>query len=300
MTVMLMCIALLTGATSSPANAQSPDDRYFDKKKLKLTPREKTGLDLQNNWRGSSTSETDFPATGNAGIIRYQYGTSQPSIICAVLQVCDVELQPGEKVQSLHLGDSSRWSVEPAVTGIGENQIIHLIIKPTDVGLETSMVVGTDRRTYHMRLRSHRFQYMPRVAFSYPEDDQAKWAALLERETKENAKQREERTIPQTKEYLGDLNFDYRISGEATWKPVRVYNDGVQTVIQMPATMKQKEAPALLVIRKEGGVFTSEETAMVNYSLQGDRYIVDQVFDRAVLIAGVGSSQDRITIERGK
>ena len=42
------------------------------------------------------------------------------------------------------------------------------------------------------------------------------------------------------------------------------------------------------------------ETVMVNYRVQGDRYIVDTVFDKAILIAGVGKSQDRITIQRGK
>ena len=81
---------------------------------------------------------------------------------------------------------------------------------------------------------------------------------------------------------------------------MRVYNDGRKTIIQMPSTMAQTEAPALLVVRKDGGVFTDDETVMVNYRVQGDRYIVDSVFDKAILIAGVGSSQDRVTIQRGK
>jgi type IV secretion system protein VirB9 len=64
--------------------------------------------------------------------------------------------------------------------------------------------------------------------------------------------------------------------------------------------MAQTEAPTLLLVRKEGGHFTEDETAIVNYRLQGDRYIVDAVFDKAILIAGVGSSQDRVTIVKGK
>ena len=46
---------------------------------------------------------------------------------------------------------------------------------------------------------------MPRVAFSYAEDSGAKWDAIKARETKE----KQERTIPQTGEYLGDLSFAY-------------------------------------------------------------------------------------------
>ena len=112
---------------------------------------------------------------GADGTIRFLFGATQPSIVCAVLQVCDVELQPGEQVNSLHLGDTARWTVEPAVTGSGSVAVQHLIIKPMDTGLETSLIVTTDRRTYHLRLRSHRTEFMPRVAFTYPDDAMAKW-----------------------------------------------------------------------------------------------------------------------------
>lgn len=214
--------------------------------------------------------------------------------MCAVLQVCDVALQAGEQVNSIHLGDTARWTVEPAITGSGASETLHLIIKPMDVGLSTSLVVTTNRRTYHMRLRSHRTEYMPQVAFSYPEDALAKWETVRLRDQQD----REANTLPQTSEYLGDLDFDYDLSGNAPWKPVRVYNDGKKTVIQMPASMAQTEAPSLLVVRKEGGLLKDDETVMVNYRIQGDRYIVDTVFNKAILIAGVGSSQDRVTISR--
>jgi type IV secretion system protein TrbG len=68
----------------------------------------------------------------------------------------------------------------------------------------------------------------------------------------------------------------------------------------MPASMSQSEAPILLVVRKDGGLFTDEESVQVNYRLQGNRYIVDSIFDKAILVAGVGSSQDRVTIQKGK
>ena len=68
----------------------------------------------------------------------------------------------------------------------------------------------------------------------------------------------------------------------------------------MPRSMEQTEAPTLLVVRRDGGLFRDAETVMVNYRVQGDRFIVDTVFDKAILIAGVGSGQDRVTITRGK
>lgn len=290
----LIAMAVLV-ALSSPAVANTTDlaDQYFNGTNPTLTDQEKAALALAKKTAGASTMA---PVSGGDGSVRFVYGAQKPSIVCAVLQICDVALQAGEQVNSIHLGDTARWIIEPAVTGSGAAEIVHLIIKPLDVGLETSLVVTTNRRTYHLKLRSHRTEYMPQVAFTYPEDALAKWEMVQRRESVE----RERQTIPATKEVLADLDFNYSVEGEASWKPVRVYNDGQKTVIQMPTTISQGEAPTLLVIREEGGLFSDDETVMVNYRVHGDRYIVDSIFDKAILIAGVGGSQDRITIARGQ
>lgn len=56
----------------------------------------------------------------------------------------------------------------------------------------------------------------------------------------------------------------------------------------------------MLLVRKDGGFFSDEETVMVNYRIQGNRYIVDTVIDKAILVTGVGKDQDRVTITREK
>jgi type IV secretion system protein VirB9 len=123
-----------------------------------------------------------------------------------------------------------------------------------------------------------------------------KWETMRAHEEKEV----QAKTLD-TGEYLGNLDFHYKIEGTSRWKPVRVYNDGVKTIIQMPATMSQTEAPTLLVLRGKDSMLPwgkDAEEVMVNYRVQGDRYIVDTIFDKAILIAGVGSRQDRVTILR--
>jgi type IV secretion system protein VirB9 len=282
-------------ATAAEPTDKKLADLYFSGKNLTLTQQEHDALAVSQQWRSASPTGMQ-PVVGTDGAIRYLFGAQQPSIVCAVLQVCDVELQAGEQVNSIHLGDTARWMVEPAITGSGAAEVQHLIIKPMDIGLETSLIVTTNRRTYHFRLRSHRTEFMSRVAFTYTEDALAKWSAIKTREVKE----KQERTIPQTGEYLGDLNFGYDVAGNAAWKPIRVYNNGTKTIIQMPIAMAHTEAPTLLVVRKDGGWFSDDEMVMVNYRVQGDRYIVDTVFDKALLIAGVGSNQDRVTITREK
>jgi type IV secretion system protein TrbG len=58
----------------------------------------------------------------------------------------------------------------------------------------------------------------------------------------------------------------------------------------MPGAMKTTDAPALMVQAGSG-------TQMINYRLSGnDTYVTDRLFDKAVLVAGVGRDQDRVTI----
>lgn len=292
----ILLTLVIPGAIAGPPDMA---DLYFSDKNPTLTTQEKQAITIAEKWKATNPTGMT-PTSGPNGTITFLYGAQQPSIVCAVLQVCDVSLQAGEQVNGISLGDAVRWSVEPSIEGSGLTEVQHLIIKTLDVGLETSLVVTTNRRAYNLQLRSHRTQYMPKIAFSYPEDAMAKWEAIKHRETTE----RQEKTIPQTGEYLGDLNFEYEIepNGPIAWTPVRVYHDKQKTIIQMPEAMLQTEAPSLLVVRREGGWFEDDETVMVNYRIDrtNQRYIVDTVFDKAILIAGVGSNQDTVTIQRVK
>lgn len=282
--------ALLLPCLAFAGQADDMANRYFSDKTLALNEQEQTALAIGKRWQtGQATSK---PVAGRDGAINYIYGSGQIRVVCAVLQVCDVSLQPGEQVNNLNVGDP-RFTVEPAITGNGASQRLHLLIKPLDVGLDTSLVVTTDRRTYHFRLRSTRNEFMPYVSFTWPDEAEAKWAAIRLRQQQE----KHDNTLPETGEYLGRLHFNYRVVGRARWKPVRVYNDGVKTIIEMPGAMQQTEAPSLLVM-KGRGLFAKPETVMVNYRLQGSRFIVDSVFDKAVLVAGAGRGQEKITIQR--
>jgi P-type conjugative transfer protein TrbG len=285
----------LAPVTAYSAPADDVDDTYFTRPDPDLTDQEQVGLDIAKEWKAANGKGLK-PTPGPDGSVSFLFGASQPSIVCAVIQVCDIELQAGEQVNSIHLGDAARWTVEPAITGFGGNEVQHLIIKPMDVALNTSLIVTTNRRTYHLRLRSTRSDYMPRVTFTYMEEAMKKWEAAKAN----NEQEHEKKIIPETGEYLGNLDFNYQIEGNSNWKPVRVYNDGKKTILEMPQTMSQTEAPTLLVLRKEGGVFTDDEQVMVNYRVQHDRFIVDSLFDKAILISGVGDGQDRVTITRGK
>lgn len=259
--LLVMAMAMTASSGSATELVLPPlDDVYFESgQNPTLTPQEQEALALARQWQnGGNGGQADGthlqPVQGRDGSIRFLFGAQQPSIVCAVMQVTDIELELGEEINSIHLGDAARWLVEPATTGAGVAQVQHVVIKPVDIGLETSLMLTTNRRTYHLRLKSHKTQYMPRVAFIYPDAIMARFSAEKNRRKVE----REKQTLPESGEYLGHLDFDYHISGDGI-KPLRVYNDGMKTIIQMPERVP--EAPTLLVLN-------DGEEVLANYRLQ--------------------------------
>ncbi len=245
-----------------------------------VTANEAKGMGISGQWRGSRGLVTK----GADGKVIFLFGEVQPSVVCSPLQVCDIELQGGEVVRDVLVGDTVRWKVEPATSGAAGGQAIHLIVKPSEPGLVTSMVVTTSRRTYHIQLKSHSSQYVARVGFEYPEDVSAKLDDI-------NARL-EASTIPGAGVPAEQLNFSYSVSGRAGWRPTRVYSDGLKTYIQFPRSISGQDAPVLFVT--SGG-----QNRIVNYRMKNDMMVVDYHIDRAVLVSGVGRSQEKVTIRRG-
>ena len=85
----------------------------------------------------------------------------------------------------------------------------------------------------------------------------------------------------------------YRISGNPRWRPINVYNDGRKTFVVMTEEMTKTEAPAMLVLRRNNQLFGYDKV-LANYRVQRKTYIVDGVFDRAILVSG----RDKVTIAR--
>ncbi|HLN22639.1 MAG TPA: P-type conjugative transfer protein TrbG, partial [Patescibacteria group bacterium] len=66
--------------------------------------------------------------------------------------------------------------------------------------------------------------------------------------------------------------------------------------IQFPAAMASADAPALVALGNDGGLFTSPSEQLVNYRLSGSTFVVDKVLTKAALISGVGSAQQRVVL----
>jgi P-type conjugative transfer protein TrbG len=258
---------------------------------LRSTPRRRT----EQRLRAAGRTAGKMPTTGPDGVVRYLYGATMPSIVCAPLMVCALELQPGEVVQPpVTLGDSVRWKVMPGMSGDGASRTTLVMIKPTDAGLVTNMVLPTNRRVYSVKLVSTQHQWMPRVAFDYPDDTQNAWGAYQMKAAFGAAA-----SALATGESTANLDFGFRLSGDNPgWKPVRVYTDGLKTFIEFAPAAMHAEAPALVALADDGGWFSKPSSQVVNYRQMGNRFVVDSVLSKAALVSGVGGSETRVTITR--
>lgn len=198
-------------------------------------------------------------------------------VTSSVEHVTDVQLKPGEQLTSSPTsGDTVRWNIAVMKSGSGVREVTHLIIKPLDEDVSTNLVVATDQRVYQLKLVSGTY-HMPVVSWTYPEDfEEATKLAIKRAESQESILSPDR------------LNFAYKISDEnVSWKPVRVFDDGNKTFIQVPPHAKTAELPALFLI--EDG-----EPLLVNYRVKGGFYILDRLMTKAELRIG---PDDSVTIE---
>jgi P-type conjugative transfer protein TrbG len=256
-----------------------------------LSPQEQAGVKMTDEWAAKSA---EFQTQSNLnGSVVLSFNSSLPTVTAAVLELTDVELQAGESVASVNIGDTARWVIVVTNSQEGELQRPHLIIKPLDEGLKTSLVVTTTKRTYHLLLQSSFDRFMHYVTFAYPEDPEV--TALQQRRAAElaalqaasaKAKADAEAKLPKPTVPGPPLpTVYYRIEGKAPWRPLYAYTDGVKTYIRMSPGMSQTEAPSLLALRRGKG-WWGDDKVMVNYRVQQGRYVVDSVIDRAVMVIG--------------
>lgn len=203
-------------------------------------------------------------------------------------QVTDIALQEGEQLVGpgpVAAGDTTRWIIGDTLSGAGAGQRVHILVKPTRTGLATNLVINTDRRTYHVELRSVPDTYMASVSWTYPQD------ALIAIGARARIAAATAGDVPGVD--LEALNFRYRIEGDrVAWRPVRVFDDGHQVFIELPPGIGQADLPPLFVLGAKG------QGELVNYRLRGRYLIVDRLFAGAELRLASGKSEKRVRILR--
>jgi len=197
-------------------------------------------------------------------------------VYCSPLHITDIMLQPGEKLtESPAAGDTIRWIIAVTSSGSGNKKRVHILLKPVTDELHTNLVVTTSRRVYHLQIHSfkNRNQAQAGVSWRYPNENLPSMQSFI------NSQNLDDENY-QVNVDVKHLNFRYALDGKARWKPIRVFDDGKKTYIQFPDNISVGELPPLFVVSYE------DKPQIVNYRFKSNFYIVDRLFQKALLQIG--------------
>ncbi|MFW2344405.1 MAG: TrbG/VirB9 family P-type conjugative transfer protein [Brevundimonas mediterranea] len=196
----------------------------------------------------------------------------------APLRVTTLTLGEGETLIAKAAGDTVRWQIGEALSGEGAAQRVHVLLKPLERGLETNLVLTTNKRVYLIDLKSGSpGAFNTAVAWAAPAAE-VRPAVGDPVESERDIRVPDPVVLPE-----GALDARYRLEprGRAPrWTPTAVFNDGLRTFIAFPPELQVDEAPALFVVSPDG------EAQLVNYRQAGGLFIVDRVLERAELRLG--------------
>lgn len=212
----------------------------------------------------------------------------RPIITCAPLHLCIVQLEQGEIINNIDLGDSADWMVSTALVGTKTDGSYQVVVKPKLYDIATDMVITTNKRTYNIGLLSQKGQTTFVASFYYPQET---LDALNNQLSQQDQSITQNKVSSTTLTNLNHLNFNYVLKGGyVAWAPTRVFDDGDKTFIQMPAISEELNLPVLYILR-------NKQLALVNYRYKKPYYVLDGLFSKAFLISGKGSSQQRLEID---
>ena len=207
----------------------------------------------------SATQKIDYTqdaanSQDNSTVV-FKYAPNQLyKIYCRAGYLTDLSLKKGETVTFVGGGDTSAWAVEKTTV----DGAPHIYIKPTVATNTTNLIITTNKRSYQLILNTSDW-YNPMVTWTYGQEEQSA-INLGEKQS----------VISEIKGNVESLNFNYKISGESSVRPVAVFDDGEKTILKFDKIPKRLPS---LFIRSKGKII------MANYKIRDNCYIVDAVAD---------------------
>ncbi len=247
---------------------------------------------------------------GQATFIGLHFAERQEfTIKCVVGLECDVQLEPGERVNDGFNAQKGEWDPHMAYTGAGRMPLPHLILRPSLNARRTNIILTTTRRTYYLLLIPVKSSDPIYYSFQYDSTTYRNLANLavatqtaLKGQTSPGAHPAPTATPADVADLHGvciDYHYTYTIdryladdhphnakpSSDAfpgEWKPQMVCSDGQHTYVQLTP---QKQLPVDLPI---AFALTAEGDTIINSTFNANRwrYTVDGVYTDIVLELG--------------
>ena len=177
-----------------------------------------------------------------------------------------IEFSPDERIENIAVGDAMRWQVTP------NKRADLLFLKPAQRSGRSNMTVVTDRRRYNFELTAAagaacaRGEMVYDLRFRYPAEPPAA------------ATPTPIATAPEAPPPApAPRNTAYSFTGSAANVPQRAFDDGKSTYLRWADGI---DTPAIYALG------TDKSERLVNYTIEGDYVVLDEVAPAYVLRRG--------------
>ncbi|QQD71594.1 TrbG/VirB9 family P-type conjugative transfer protein [Acidithiobacillus ferrivorans] len=258
----------------------------------------------------SQAMDNTLPVIGGAdGTVTSLAGGSlagRPVLVCSPLHTCIIELPGGVKPVTTVGVSPSEWNVQQAMVG----KQPEIFLSPKFKGLHQNIVVAaTDQGrpiNYEIRLVSDAVRYVPALKIEDSGGEVRSWKAApadpdnaLAGHSDTDHRGKTLRVLPLPNIRLNHINLHWSIHcGGGGWfsssdckpiRPLRVYDDGTHTFIDMPHGLASHGGFPILQARNASGHLIGVDT-----QIRGNTYVVDSV--PAEILLRLGS--EVITIQQ--
>lgn len=237
------------------------------------------------NVSGTKTPRaSDFTS---AAVIYDYYPDWVYEVYASPARVTDICLQENETPLEIpFISDSDRWILGGGKNMVNGISVSHIYVKPKERGLTASMIINTDRRSYHILLRSYEETYMPIVRWQYklyfPEDffnprkNGGSGGSAGGPAPDSPVEISHEITTVDPRFLSYDYKIIYGLWDRPPWMPRLVYDDGKKTYILFNAGVLQNELPAIFENRND----------IVNYRVSAELIIIDKLVGKITVKLG--------------
>ena len=236
---------------------------------------------------GAASKSITKPKDYNGAMMLYDYDqTLVYQVYTMPLRVTDIYLEPGEKViEQPFCGDTTRWTIGGGVSKTVGVDTQHLYLKPSEEGLETTLIINTDRRIYHLIIKSFKDTFMLAIQWRYPGEA---GTGMPEDFLSGNSgarkgprdKQKGDPVVGGEASFAVDpslVSSDYTVSyprgNPPQWLPNLVLDDGEKTYIVLPDTVIHHELPAVF----------GENGELVNFRVKDNLVVIDRLMKKIQL-----------------
>jgi len=193
-------------------------------------------------------------------------------------RISAIRLENGESViDNPFVSDSERWIVGAGVSYENGIPVQHIYVKPSQASLQATLIINTDRRVYHIILKSFNDIHMPMVRWRYPSVGLPNIFIQRQSAAISSPDERSGETTPDINLDPRFLSFDYRVTHNVfrrpSWFPELVFDNGRQTYIVFPKGILQASLPAVF----------DDRSNIVNYRVLEHIIILDRLIEKATI-----------------